>query len=518
MNLLSTVRETFAAVFGTSYAGANSERHQEWQPGNLSGDAAIAESWPLLTTRCRDLARNDPVFSKALAQLVALVIGEGIEIYAAASMPSDEGEEDTEVESYNHESDEWFERWAEEEADATGELSLWEMQRISFQDMAEVGNSLWLRVLKRGQDRICPLSYRLIEWEQLAHDLSVSAGASAYGIDLAQGHRISNGIELTQSDVKVAYWLYLDHPFDMNTRLTYLPTRIPAERIIHNYLPNRISSHVGVSWFAPMMGTNRDRHALIGNTLASTGLAALMSVVVKSADGKSMGFDQVDSRGRKYVKMGYPGTGKIGLNDEVEVVESKKGLFELQSFMNYISTLESMGAKLSVNRVLGDPTRANMASIRASHEDDENILAPVRKSQSKHVKRIRRDWTRLAIGRGIIRSIAPEDFNRSPYRYLAFDVVGTGRGDISQKEATEAAIDRMRSGLSDWQEENHRTGTYWRKRLRRMQAVNKETRKAGVVLDFSKGQGSAPLATSTDAEALEEANASAEPTGGAFGG
>ena len=44
--------------------------NKEWQPPNISGDAAIRESWELMTGRIRDLIRNDPVLSKGLRMLV----------------------------------------------------------------------------------------------------------------------------------------------------------------------------------------------------------------------------------------------------------------------------------------------------------------------------------------------------------------------------------------------------------------------------------------------------------------
>ena len=62
----------------------------------------------------------------------------------------------------------------------------------------------------------------------------------------------------------------------------------------------------------------------------------------------------------------------------------------------------------------------------------------------------------------------------------------------------------MRSGLATYQLECARRGHHWRRNIRRMQTVNKAARKAGVVLDWTKGNGGQIAGSSADAEALKE--------------
>jgi len=228
--------------------------NDHWQPGLTSGDSAIAESWVTATGRLRQLVENDPVFQKVAIQLETLTIGGGLVPFASAVI-DEEGNED---DRYNDESDIWFERWADKEADARGELSLYEMQKLSFGDMIKVGASFLVKQINNEPGRICPLEYQLIEWEQLAVDYS------SYGIPtegLPNGHEIQNGIEYNKKHHKVAIWVYLEHPYDDVTSVlgSFKPTRIPIENVIHNYIPTRISNTTGISWFIALAMTGNAR-------------------------------------------------------------------------------------------------------------------------------------------------------------------------------------------------------------------------------------------------------------------
>lgn len=481
-----------------AYRGADVTRNNDyWLPQNISGNSAIGQSWAMLNARVRDMARNDPLWTKVISQLQSLVIADGLKTFAAAVDGSGEA-----IDDYNDESDTWFERWAEDEADADGEKSLWEMQQLSFREMAEVGASLWLRVLKRDRDRVSPLSFKLLEIEQLARDYDTMAAMNSG--NLPNGHRVQNGIEYDTANKKVAYWLYIDHPYDTTVSFNAVAKRVPAYRVIHNYLPSRISDTTGISWFAAMMQTSRDRDQLIANTLTSTAVQALLTLVVKQNKATANGgapadLDEIESiSSTPKIGMGYPFIATVDRDDEVEVAESRKGLTELNAFANMLWTLESMGSRLSMNRVLGDPTRANMASIRASHEDDDALMSPIRQHQGRRVaKRIRREWTRLAIATGLLDSVSAETFNASPYRYLSFDVVGSHRGDVSPVEAIEAASARMRSLTTTYQAECARNNLPWRHVIRSWATVNRYLEKHGVILDLSKGQGGQVTQSST---------------------
>ena len=77
-----------------------------------------------------------------------------------------------------------------------------------------------------------PLQIQLLEPEYCPHTLNEI---------LPNGNRIINGIEVTRTGQRVAYWLYTQHPHDqsLNMDVDIGPIRIRASQILHYYMPTR---------------------------------------------------------------------------------------------------------------------------------------------------------------------------------------------------------------------------------------------------------------------------------------
>lgn len=480
------------------YVGGRVQRtNRDWQPLNYSGDAAIRDSWELLTARVRDLVRNDAVLAKALNQLVTLVVGSGIQTFSCPKLP-----DGTYDEEFADESDEWFGRWSELECDAEGSKSFQEMQRLSFSEMVQVGNSFWLEVLNSDKNRTSPLSYQLLEWEQLDRTMDTERAWIALGKP-SRGHRpnrVVNGIELNAFNVPVAYWLYDVHPYDSWSQpggsSGVLSKRIPASRVIHNYLPDRISSHVGVSWFSSLVQVSRDRDRYLANELTASALASLLTLVVKrnrpnGGIGSALAAESGDNSQATAVQMGHPFIAEIGVDESVEVAESKRPNRNASDFLKTLHVHTAMGAKMSVNRLLGDPAEANFGSIKSSHLDDERMVSPIQQHQAQRVAIVvRRRHNELAATMGRYSSVSPRLFDSNRWRYQAFDWIGSGDPDLQPKEEGDAAIDRLRSGRTTYQYEVGRLGFHWRKQLRQTKQFLDALDALNLKMpDWSKGAG-----------------------------
>lgn len=472
------------------YSGARlTKLNNHWRPDHYSGDRAIRESWSLLTARIRDLTRNDPVLTKCKQTLCRLVIGTGLNPFSAAN---DLYNADDSISEFELESDTWFERWCLDEADAQGEHSFWEMQKIAFEEEVVGGQVLWLRVMDSTPGRTVPLCYQLIEWEQvdMTKDRDAELSRSGKG---RRYNKIQNGIEYDSRNRKVAYHLYDSHPYDRGL-FTTESSRIPADRVIHQYFPHRPSARVGVTWFAPLTQHNKDFDRFVANDLTTRAIQALMGVAVFTDDAdRSMGLSDEDPEtGLPGFKLGYPQISKLASKDKVEVVESKRSTSDNAPLQNLLLNLHAMGCNISLNRLLGDPSRANLASIKAAHQDDDANAAPIQNNIArKMVVKVRREHTRLGFANGLFRSVSADQYRRQMWRFNTFETVASNRADLDRDDG-EASIDRMRSGLSPYQDECARRGRHWRRNLMKMRAVNDEAKRLGVVLDWTKGQGQNP--------------------------
>jgi len=524
MSVLNDLKKKLASVTwrggntaNPSYdAAAVNKLNKDWQPNNVSGAGAIAESWELMTSRIRDLIRNDPVLTKALNMMVTLTIGPGIQSYSEA--------EDADGEYFDEfavESDRLFgDQWAIEEADVEKRQTFFDMQRLSYKELVQTGCSIWLEVLDSDPRRSHPLSYQLLEYEQLdrTRDRPAERGRN----------RIINGIELDRFNRVLAVYLYDAHPYDTRSvgafsttgRLGHRSKRIPAERVILNYVPDRISSNIGVTWFSSLVQTSRDRDRMLANELTSRAVAALMTLFVKRenpgtcvADG--LNAESTDTN-KSNVTMGYPSIVELAREDSIEIAQSKGGSDDAATFVDLLLSQTAMGAGMSKNRLIGDPEQANLASIRSAHLDDERLIAPIQSHQiNKIIRPIRRRHTEIAAAMGSYKNVSANEFANNRQRLQRLFIVPGGDPDIQPKEEGEAAIDRMRSGRSSPQYEIARTGFYWRPLLRQIKQYHDMLQKLGLGQpDLTKGSGGVylPFVPLEEQPALQKAG---RPTEGA---
>jgi lambda family phage portal protein len=468
-------------------SGEVNKLNKDWVPQNTSGDAAIAESWELSNARARDLVRNDPILSKSLNMVTALVIGSGIKTYCEAQDANR-----TYMEEFCEASDDDFEQWALEEADVTGRMTFYEMQELSFREMVTTGTSIWLEVMVNDSSRTSPLSYQLLETEQIdrTKDRPAARGQT----------EIRNGIELDRNGRAVAVWLYDHHPFEYGpySADTLNSKRIPISRLIINFRPDRISSHIGITWLNCLAQVARDSDKFVANEITTRAVKALMTLFIKRASpgtgiANALSAEDVETQ-KSPVKMGYPAIVEIGQNDDIEVAESNgKSGADTGAFINMLLGQFAMGAGLSKHRLTGNASEANMASIRAGHIDDERITDAIQEHQiNKIARKVRTRHQSIGSITGKYRStgVSPVFFEANRRRLSKFFVIAAGDPDFQPKDDGEAAIDRMRSGRTSPQYEIARTGFYWRSVIRQTKQYLDELERNDLgPPDWTKGAG-----------------------------
>jgi len=521
------------APYTPHYSGGTIHKHNfDFQPPHRSGNAAVRESWDLLTRRIRWLVDNTYMVKRAVELMVQLVIGEGIGVYFAG-LPEFRADDATAARSvledplfrFGDESDDQFERWADDYADCSRRRSLWELQAQSGRDLFAAGNSLWLKVVRSAPDRICPTSWQLLEAEQLDD--------SKDRPPLNGQNRIEHGIEYNQYGEPVAYWLFDAHPYDgmaWASRLT--SERIPANRVIHLALTTRASQDFGISFGNILMQPSRDEDWLVGHELTSAALAAGLTILIREStnDDGSVSFDTEGNElgdpaayGSNEAS-GVPNLAEVGLTagtvarvnadsaEDVKVIESSRPNKDVEPFSRFLLNRASMASNLSYHRYTGNPTGASFASLRAMINDDREMSLPLTNALGRHMgKRVRKihDGTQAALGR--YRSVTPAQYNRDVYVYQDFDVVGPPVRLLTPSEDLAAAAMAIRTGQSTLRRECALRGLNYRAVLRQLAIEGELTRALGVVLDFSAGGGAAAQRTTTAAPVDADIEPAADP-------
>jgi lambda family phage portal protein len=452
---------------GTIYPYNGGEHHRlwrDWVPPHRAGDESITMSWDLLTTRVRDLFRNEPVIKRLKRELAKHVVGTGIATFADVLEGGPGlGEPD---DDFNFECDDLFEHWAEEECDVAEKMSWGQMQWATFNEVAESGEAFLLRCSRSDGGRSIPLCYQLLEPEQVDWRKNYP--------ETPNSNKIVRGVEMDEKNRPIAYWIFDVHPYDMYSGWKWESKRYPADRVIHVFLPNRPSENRGVTWFGANIQSSKDVDWLLGNELTASALGALLTLIIKrkSGAGSGMGFQGdassdptgVDAWGNTTVKLGRGIVADIGADDDIKIAESSRPNRDIAPFIDLLLMLHGGGVGLSKLRVTGDYKGSSYTAARAAHLDDQAFFVVLQQWFAREcLRKVRREFTRQAAAFGLFRTVGARAFAREQARYQRISIQPPGREQLDPEKETAAAASRIRMGLSTWQDECGLRGRNWRR-------------------------------------------------------
>lgn len=198
-----------------------------WRPPSSGPNYSIAHDVPVLRSRARDAARNDPWEGAALDKLDANGIATGIQ----AKMINGTDAQKRAVKLL----------WNAfmEECDADGVLDGYGLQALAWREWNEAGEVFGrLRYRNLSDGLQVPLQVQVIESELCPSDLYTRA---------SNGNVVKAGIEFNAIGKRVAYWMYREHPGDEQFSFRGRDlVRVPADQIIHLYRPLRAGQIRGI--------------------------------------------------------------------------------------------------------------------------------------------------------------------------------------------------------------------------------------------------------------------------------
>jgi len=121
-----------------------------------------------------------------------------------------------------------------------------------------------------------PLQVQLIESEQCPQHYNGVA---------SNGNVIRQGIEVDSIGRRVAYWMYREHPGDLQLTVNGNElVRVPADQVLHLYRPNRAGAIRGVPGSAPALLRTFNLDRLDDAVLDAAITNAKISGVIQSDD------------------------------------------------------------------------------------------------------------------------------------------------------------------------------------------------------------------------------------------
>jgi hypothetical protein len=102
---------------------------------------------------------------------------------------------------------------------------------------------------------------------------------------------------------------------------------------------------------------------------------------------------------------------------------------------------------------------------------------------------VRRDFHRQAIGLGLLKSVSARDYLKNPRRFSRFDAIGAGRDLLDPEASRTPRPGLLRTCLTTLKAAVRQNGPALAARSAANRARKPRSRRAGISLDLSKGQG-----------------------------
>lgn len=497
------------AMVGGAFEGASrfDESLATWWPSHASADQDILPVKENLDARVRDTIRNDAYVAGGAQLHKDNIVGS---LYMLNAKPMSRilgaGFDDTWEEEFQEEVEAKFtlagetpDAWLDRE----GKKTFTEMVRLAVGLYVQSGEVLAISDWETDEMRPFSTAIQFIDLARLS-DPGVSTDPKVQ--TLLMNDRIRGGIEIDDAGRPVAYYIRNRHPTEWRNNQTDSWRRVVAKmrwgrpRVIHILEQERVAQHRGIAAITAALKelriTKRFRDIVLQNAvLNATFAATIESEMDTNAIFARLGGQTAkewDSAVNNYVgswmkSIGAYNSGAKGLQlNGVKIPHLPPGTklnmqpagssgplgsdFEA-SLLRYIAA--SLG--VSYEQLSRDYTETNYSSARAAmNETWKFMISRKRVVADRFANTVYRLWLEEELNRGRIESMpraarAASWLYADPYRVAAIsqaDWIGASRGQIDELKETQAAVLRLKYGLSTHEYEISRLGQDWRRNFR----------------------------------------------------
>lgn len=266
-----------------NYAGASGGRlFNDFVASSQSADEEIRGALKVLRNRCRDLSRNNEYARRFINLSKSNVVGDrGVTLQVKAR--NDNGSMDVIGNSLIETA---WKKWGRLGiCTVDGRMSWVDTQRLFVETLIRDGEVL-VRLVKYPNEFGFALEF--IESDLLDEE---------YNLALPNGNRIRMGVELDKFNRPVAYHLFTSHPGDNQSHwMGRAYNRIPAEKILHCFLPERAMQTRGSPWMSSAISSLKMLHGYREAELVAARVGASKMGFFTSPAGDAFSADDIDNR------------------------------------------------------------------------------------------------------------------------------------------------------------------------------------------------------------------------------
>lgn len=328
-------------VASRRFEGASKGRRMAgWNTPGTDANSALLNNLPVLRNRARDLVRNSGWAAKGISVLVENVVGTGI-IGKPVSKSAPKAKRAKEL----------WKLWADSTAcDFEGLHDFAGLQALVMRAVAESGECLIRRIRIVSEDNV-PLQIQVLESDYLDHTKNEKIEGGGF---------IVQGVEFDRAGKKVAFWIFMKHPGDVNAGSTK-SVRMPAEDFSHIYAVQRPSQVRGVPVLAPVILSLRDFTDYVDAELVRARTQACFSVFVSDTEppidavgnGSQLPIDKIEPGLIEYLPPGK----------QIQLA-SPPVVNALDTFASQTLHQVAAGMQIPFESLTGDYSRVNFSSGR----------------------------------------------------------------------------------------------------------------------------------------------------------
>lgn len=417
-----------------AYEGAMVSRlTADWVTSSTSADAEIDGSLVRLRNRSRQLLRDNPYAQAARRAIVTNVVGRGIRMQSRVPMMRGAGRLDKLI---NDRIEAWWRRYCRKEhVHTAGKLSFPRLLRQAMGAVLESGEVFLRLVPQEFGNSGTPLGVEIIEADYC--DETKTSGPDA------SGNEWRMGVQVNRWGRPIQYRFRTRHPGDVSGSVGYDAVDVPADQIIHLFLPDRPGQTRGVPMFA---STIKRMHHLAGFEEAEVvGKRARSSLMgfIQSPEGELIG-DGVEDGER--VTTFEPGVFKhLAAGETVTVPQLGNADTRYEEFLRPMLRALSAGSAVPYPTVSSDYSQSNYSSSRLERLE---VLEWWRSLQDWLIEDVCQTISERAMAAAVaVGTLQLPGYDIAPERYESVKWFPRGWEFVDPQKEADAYNKLIRSGL-----------------------------------------------------------------------
>lgn len=366
--LQSRLQMSAATPGSGGYTGGRRDRRQtrNWRPKQTSANEDISGDLPDLRSRSRDLVRNVPIATGAIATVVTSVVGDGLVLQSQVDRKA-LGISEEQADEWQRQAEREFAIWAKS-PDFTARQNFDEMQEMALRAVLESGDIFVVRRRRDDLNTTYRLKLQFIEADRVSNESHKANTAT-----------LVDGIEKDADGRPVAVWISSRHPDDMANGVARewkryeMGSTVTGQPLILQLLKQlRPDQDRGVPYLAPVVEAIK----MLGDYAEAEARAAVVSAMftvfvkqpaIEDGDSPLVGAnDSTTSADPKTeLQMGNGAVLDLGPGEDVEFANPNRPNTAFDGFVTAVARQIGVGLELPYELVLKSFTASYSASRAA---------------------------------------------------------------------------------------------------------------------------------------------------------